>query len=289
MNLNGKAALIANASHPLAAGIADAFSAAGADIALAHGNECGEQDAIQSLADSLSSEGRRVVSLKRRGAGSAFAETLIGEFLNRLGRLDIVVSLPNQCGPKPFMQQCADDWRSILNINYTAPLFLAQAAARQMIGTEVAGRILFVSHVASEMPVVENSLSGVSLAALNWLAKCAAIELGPYGITANVVATGWVETGADEPLLFASPWSADENGQATVNKGIPLRRPAQATEVGAVCAFLASDAAAYMTGAYLPVDGGYVLAKASGNTPYPDRAPWPVRESGYDYRHLIVD
>jgi 3-oxoacyl-[acyl-carrier protein] reductase len=130
----------------------------------------------------------------------------------------------------------------------------------------------------------ETCLMGTGLAALNTLAQVAALELGPHRITVNVVAPGWIEAGQAGELHFTAPYrpAAAEAELDYITAGIPLGRTGQAQEVGQVCAFLASEAAGYVTGTTIKVDGGYTIAKASGNRPYPARPPWPTFDAGYD-------
>lgn len=289
MNLHGKSALIANASAPLARGVATALADAGASIALADCTGHGAPERDEYVGSNLQRNGNRITAVNHAVTDPASAQALINQAVDKLGQLDIVVLLPNPIQPKPFLVQNGDDWHAALNDNFANQLYISQAAAKQMIADNVKGRIIFISSVTSEMALHETSLSGVSLAALNWLSKCAALELGAHGITVNVVAPGWLESEVADTLLLNASIHSDATGLGYVNQGIPLGRPGQPTEVGAVCAFLASDAASYVTGAYLPVDGGYALAKAQGNTPYPDHESWPVYESGFDFSHLIAN
>lgn len=278
MNLTGKSALITRATTPHGRGIAEALADAGADVALAHDRETN----VDALVVQLEQAGHRAVAMETGTVTPAGAERLIDDCVSAFDRLNVAVITPQPFQPAPFLDQSEESWKEALNANVAGALYLAQAAARHMATQGAGGRIIFVSTVASEMAFHETSLMGTTLAAVNTIARVAALELGKYGITVNVVAPGWLETDR-EALHFASPLEAtDPSAAEHVTAGIPLGRLGTPEEVGAVCAFLASDAAGYVSGAYISVDGGYTISTSSGGTPYPDRDPWPTFDAGYD-------
>lgn len=143
-----------------------------------------------------------------------------------------------------FLESTPQDWQAALTHNFEQVVFAAQAVARHMIAHETKGRIIIVSSAAGLKPYCNLSMTGTSLAALHAIARVAAVDLGVYGVTINVVAAGWP---IDDPGLQAA---------------VPLGRVIQANDVGDVCCFLVSDAAAFITGAIIPVDGGYSITKA---------------------------
>jgi 3-oxoacyl-[acyl-carrier protein] reductase len=89
----------------------------------------------------------------------------------------------------------------------------------------------------------------------------AAVDLGAHNITVNVVARGWIDVDWARPFLHTE-------GRAFVEEGIPVGRIGRTEDVGALCCFLASEAAQYITGAVIPVDGGYTLTRSAGTSPY---------------------
>lgn len=185
-----------------------------------------------------------------------------------LGSVDIAVISPGWQELKHFMDTTPADWDSALARNFEAATYAAQAAARKMITQGNGGRIIFMSSVSSIMPFTETGALGASLSALTAMAKMAAVDLGSHGITVNMMAVGWVDTGWSRPYLHPE-------GRAYIEQGIPLGRVATMHDIANVCCFLASDLAAYITGAVIPVDGGYLLTRADGTTPYPKRRQTP--------------
>lgn len=184
------------------------------------------------------------------------------------GRVDIAIINPGWQELKHFMDTTPAEWNSALAHNFEAATYAAQAAARHMIAQGNGGRIIFLSSVSSIMPFTETGALGASLSALTAMAKMAAVDLGLHGITVNMVAAGWVETDWARPYLHPE-------GRAYIEQGIPLGRVATMHDIANVCCFLASDLAAYITGAVIPVDGGYLLTRADGTTPYPERRQTP--------------
>lgn len=286
MTLSGKTVLITRASDPLTPGIARTLVAAGASVVLVTRQKSEQTD---TLLQQLNQNGQQAYVVYGSDADPLQTESLIRRTVELCGGLDAVLLLPYRVSTKAFIDQTPEDWEDVLAQNVAESLYVSQAAARQMIADGTPGRIIFVSSVVSEMPLHETSLMGTSLAALNWLAKCAALELGKCGITVNVVAPGWLQDDDPSSLLFAAPYSVGQAGRDYLARGTPLQRTGRMEEVGNVCAFLASDASSFMTGVYLPVDGGYALAKDKGNTPYPGHEPWPSYDAGFDFSHLIAE
>ena len=281
MDLTGKKALITGVAGALGQGIAQVIAAAGADLVGVHHDQTAEAEVLVAR---LQETGRRVFQLEADISRPEQAAQLVAQSVAALGQLDIVIILPHPISPKPFMEQVEAEWDNALAVNVAGACYVAQAAARQMVSQGNGGRIIFISSAASEMPFHETSLMGTSLAAVNTIAQVAALELGRYQITVNVVAPGWIEAAGDDSLHFSGAVLNHPSAEDIdyITGGIPLGRVGRAQEVGQVCAFLASEAASYVNGVYLKVDGGYTITKSAGNTPYPGRPAWPTFESGYN-------
>ncbi len=142
-------------------------------------------------------------------------------------------------------------WRQILEVNLTGAFLGARAAARVMAP---GGRLIFTGSVLGERPRRGLSAYSASKAGLVGLAKGLALDLAGAGITVNVVAPGWF----DSPL--AADWTRDEQLSESLLGHTALHRWGQPADLSGAYRFLASDAAAYVTGAVLSVDGGYLLA-----------------------------
>ncbi len=176
------------------------------------------------------------------------------------GQIDSVIISPGRLIEKPFMEADPDDWDATLSNNVEQTIYAAQTAARHLIAQRRGGRIIILSSVAALKPLANMSVVGTSLAILQVVAQMAAVDLGPHGITVNIVAMGVTDGGW-------IPRSLDVGNLTQVERNIPLTRIGTIDDVGDVCCFLASEQARYITGAIIPVDGGYSLTKAGAGTP----------------------
>jgi NAD(P)-dependent dehydrogenase (short-subunit alcohol dehydrogenase family) len=178
--------------------------------------------------------------------------------IQTLGTLDILIFRPSWRLQAAFLDHSPADWDAAIATNFEIPIYTAQAAAHLMIAGGRGGRILFLSAFEGIMPFEGTAATGTSLTMLEAMAKMMAVDLAPHGITVNVLASGWVQGERYDHL--------PSNTQQHIHKGIPIGRPAQADEISAAVTFLASDAAAYITGTVLPIDGGYTLTRSDGKT-----------------------
>ncbi|MBL8147537.1 MAG: SDR family oxidoreductase [Anaerolineae bacterium] len=158
----------------------------------------------------------------------------------------------------PFLDTDAGDWDEAIGQNFTQMTYTAQALARRLIADGRGGRLIFVTSALALLPFAGAIALGTTLAALHGIARMAAVDLAPYGITVNVLAPGWL----------AGEWfdSLPEPVQMHIRAGIPLGRPVSALEIASVIRFLASEAGSAITGAILPVDGGFTLTPAPGHS-----------------------
>jgi 3-oxoacyl-[acyl-carrier protein] reductase len=163
------------------------------------------------------------------------------------GAVEVLVSNAGTTDDTLLLRMSEESFTSVLDTNLTAAFRVAKRASRSMLRARW-GRLVFVSSVVGLSGGAGQANYAASKAGLVGLARSLARELGPRGITSNVVAPGFVDTDMTAGLTDAR--------RAEVVAGTPLGRTATADEVAAVLAFLASDAASYVTGAVVPVDGG---------------------------------
>jgi len=142
-------------------------------------------------------------------------------------------------------------WREVIDVNLTGAFFGARAAARVM---RTGGRIIFTGSVLGERPSKGLAAYSASKAGLVGMAKALALDLAPRGITVNVVAPGWFES----PL--AGPWMRRDGLSKTVLGHTAMNRWGRPAELAGAFQYLASDAAEFVTGTVINVDGGYLLA-----------------------------
>jgi NAD(P)-dependent dehydrogenase (short-subunit alcohol dehydrogenase family) len=184
-------------------------------------------------------------------------ERLVGAAIERFGRLDILVNNAANDHTGDLLSTSMDEVRPLFEINVFAALRMLQAAGRAM-SRQGGGAIVNVTSRLAAIGVPTMSIYGATKGALLALTRAAAVELAPRGIRVNAVAPGMTRT----PLYDA--WIAEHGDPAAttaaVLAGIPQGRLATPDDVAAAIAYLASDDAAHVTGASLPVDGGYTAA-----------------------------
>lgn len=186
---------------------------------------------------------------------AASVEACFAEVDARWGRCDVVVNNAGIARTFPFLDFPLDSWKAHLDVNVTGVLLCAQQGARLM-RRRAWGRIINVASVAGMRAVgVGRTGYGTSKAAVIGLTRQMAVELAAHGITANAVASGPVDTPMTR-VLHTDRFRED------YSSAIPMRRYGTQEEVAATVAFLASEEASYITGAVLPVDGGFLASGA---------------------------
>lgn len=206
--------------------------------------------ACTATADALTATGPgRAIALEMDVADAASISAAFRMIFGTTKRLDVLV---NNAGVMPSMLIGTMDAAAIervLATNTTGAILCMQAAARLMQRAS-GGAIVNVSSVLASHGVIGRTAYAASKAALEAATRAAAVECAAWKVRVNAVAPGWIDT----PLVAG--FSETEN--AAVRARVPMGRAGRAEEVADVIAFLASDAAAYVTGAVVPVDGGYV-------------------------------
>lgn len=179
-------------------------------------------------------------------------DRVVAAAVDQLGGLNNVVTCAGielgghalDVGPETF--------RKIIDVNLTGSFLTAQAAARAMRDAGHGGSIVLVGSINSQMALPSASAYCASKGGVLMLAKALALDLAPLGIRVNVIGPGVTDTPMSATTL------ADPERSAALLGRIPLRRPANPAEIGQAAAFLTSDDANYVTGAFLPVDGGWL-------------------------------
>jgi NAD(P)-dependent dehydrogenase (short-subunit alcohol dehydrogenase family) len=177
------------------------------------------------------------------------------------GGIDVFVNNAGVNRRAEALEEDADGWQRLLNVDLTGPFLCAQAAAASMAATGRGGRIINVTSVHEHIPIRGGSAYCAAKAALGAVTKVMALELAEHGITVNSVAPG--ETATPMNGVPESTDAADMKRPA-----IPAGRPGRPQEVAALITYLASSAAAYTTGVSLTIDGGLSLMAAIPNQGY---------------------
>ena len=246
-----RVALITGSAKGIGASIAEQLAKSGLRVLIA------DIDRVEAAAkaDALTDAGfaANPLTLDVSDAGSVAAA--FAEVDRQFGRCDVLVNNAGIAKTFPFLDFPLESWQAHMNVNVTGVLLCAQQAARIM-SRHRWGRIVNISSVAGMRAVgVGRTGYGTSKAAVIGLTRQMAVELAEYGITANAVAPGPVDTPMTRVL------HSPQFRQAYTD-AIPMQRYGTTEEIAAAVSYLVSDAAAYVTGIVIPVDGGFLASGA---------------------------
>jgi enoyl-[acyl-carrier protein] reductase III len=247
--LEGKTAVITGSGRGIGRGIALALAAQGCNIAV---NYVRKREEAEQTAGEIRALGVRAAVIKANVGKEEEVRQLVDDAAAELGGVDIFVGNAASGVLKPLSEIDAKAWDWTLNINARSILFGAQAAVPYM-RQRGWGRILTVTSIGSRRVFPEYGVVGVSKAAIETVTRYLAVELAPANIICNCISPGVVVTGA---LDF---FPRRDAMIAHAVKHTPAGRIATPEDVGAVAAWLCSDAAAMIVGQTIEVDGGYSL------------------------------
>ena len=246
-SLEGKKALVTGASRGIGRAIAIALAEAGADVAI---NYAGSEQAASETAAAVEALGRRALLVKADvGKPEAF-EAMVGEVLEAFGAIDILVNNAGITRDNVIMRMKEEDFDQVIETNLKGVFNGIKAVVRPMM-KQRSGRIINISSVVGTTGNAGQANYAAAKAGVMGLTRSAARELASRGITVNCVAPGFIETDMTDKL------SDDIKNQMAGQ--IPLARFGQAAEIASVVRFLASDAASYITGQTIHVDGGMYM------------------------------
>jgi 3-oxoacyl-[acyl-carrier protein] reductase len=243
-DLSGKVALVTGGSRGIGRAVAIRLAQAGAKIAF---NYRGNHDAAQEVLGELKGGGAHAMAVASDVSVSADVDRLVTATLEAFGRVDILVNNAGITRDTLLMRMSEEDWDAVLDTNLKGAFLVTKTVMRGMI-RQRSGRIVNISSVSGQLGNAGQANYAASKAGLVGMARSLARELGSRSITTNVVAPGFVETEMTAVL--------PEEKQREYHAQIPLQRFATPDEIAGTVHFLASDAAAYVTGAVIPVDGG---------------------------------
>lgn len=247
IRLDGRRALVTGAGRGIGKGCALELARSGADLVL--NDRPGSNDLAQT-ADQVKALGRQVWTIEADVFLPSGCQSLVAGAIEQAGAIDILISNPAYGKRGSFLEFTAADFDKVVDATFKSGFHISQAIARHMVDRGRGGKILFVSSVNAEMPVERNTPYGSAKAALNQLTQCIAVELFAHRINVNAIEPGWIDT-PNERITF-SDQVVDSAGSS-----LPWGRLGTPEDIGRAAAFLVSDAADYITGVVLPVDGGY--------------------------------
>ena len=256
MTLEGKVALVTGAARErgIGRGIALTLAEHGCDVVV---NDVAAEDEGEELAERIRRSGRRALFHKADVADRGAVDEMVRIAVRELGRLDVVCSNAGVADWQDVVDVTKESFRRQVRVNLTGAFNVCQAGARALVAQREGGRIVVTSSVHVQMVFATMSVYGGTKQALRALVEHMAIELAPHGITANHIGPGWVRSYIND----SSPALQTDQDVSTTLTLIPAGHPAEPADMGNAVCYLASDQAAYVTGAFLRVDGGFVVGK----------------------------
>jgi 3-oxoacyl-[acyl-carrier protein] reductase len=250
MKLEGQAALVTGAARGIGKTIALALAREGADVAIADLDAGG----ATTTAREIEKLGRRAFPIACDVGSHAQVQEAVAAVVDRLGGMDILVNDAGVAKAEPFLEITKENWENHLRTHLFGAFYCSQAAAREMAKRRY-GRIVTIASVAGFMGPLDLAPYGAAKAGMLGLTRAMALDLADYGITANAVAPGPIDT-----ELLRRAWSKEALAERANH--IPARRLGTVDEVAHAVLFFASPEAAYVSGAVLVVDGGSLAAGA---------------------------
>ncbi len=246
--LDGRVALVTGAGRGLGQALAVGLAEAGADVAVLDVIPLDEtREQITALDRKCHVMGHNLL-----GADAGLADKIVSECVSELGHLDILVNNAGIIRRAPALEFSEEDWEDVISVNLTSLFYLSQAAARRFVEQGGGGKIINLASVLSfSGGIVVPSYSATKAGVAN-LTRALANEWAPQGINVNAIAPSYFSTSMTSALR-----SDAERGEALLAR-IPAGRWGEPEDLKGAVVYLASDAASYVHGATVPVDGGWL-------------------------------
>ncbi len=253
LQLQGKVALVTGAARGIGRGIALTLAREGARVAV---NYASRADAADETVRAIRDAGGEAVPIQADVGSYPDAERLVAATLERFGRIDILVNNAGIVSRKPILDVSLEEWDRVVHINFYGCFHCSRLAGRHMVARGGGGKIVSISSIHGRVAKAAMGPYCATKAAIDMFSKQLAVELAPHRINVNVVASGTISTDINIPL-YKSTRPEDIALRQAVLARVPWGMIGEPGDIGQAVAFLASDAARYITGAVLYVDGGY--------------------------------
>lgn len=210
--------------------------------------------------EALRAKGTKVLYVQADVSSRAEVQRAVQAAWDEFGRLDVCMCNAGISMNVPFLEYTVEQWNQHMDVNLNGYFHVTQEVAKRWVDDGTKGKIIFTGSWVQDVPYKLIAPYCVSKAGVWMLARCAALELAPHGITVNAIAPGIVEAGLTARELRDFPEFREEFMSL-----IPLGRIQQAEDVADVVGFLVSDASNYLTGTTITCDGGCVVGSASAS------------------------
>lgn len=249
LELNGRAAVVIGGTSGIGRAIAHGLAEAGADVVCT--SRRAEQ--VEAAAVEIEQRGRRTIRCTSDVSDKSSLEALLEQCRSEFGKVDILVNSAGRTKRTPTIDLDEDEWAEILETNLTGTLRACQVFGRHMLANNY-GRIVNIASLSTFVSLYEVAAYSASKAAVASLTKSLAIEWAKHGVNVNAIAPGVFRTALNQKLLDES-----ERGREFLTR-TPMGRFGQVEELAGAAVFLASEAASFVTGEVLVVDGGFLAS-----------------------------
>ncbi len=255
--LTGQPALVTGANSGIGKAVALGLARAGADVIV---NYVTHPETADQVVQEIHAMGRKAVAIQADVSKEADVDRMFADAIAHFGTLHIVVSNAGLQRDAPFDQMTLEQWNTVIGVNLTGQFLCTRAATREFKRrgvvrsvSQAAGKIICMSSVHQQIPWAGHANYAASKGGIMLLMKSIAQELAPHFIRVNSIAPGAIRT-----PINTSAWETPE-AYASLMTLVPYKRIGEPDDIAQAAAWLASDAADYVTGATLFVDGGMTL------------------------------
>ena len=246
-SLGGKRALVIGASNAIGRAIAVALAEAGADVAVTTTTRSkDEETTANSCSNELWALDRKTFAQSIDAADEADVDSVIERTVSELGGLEVLVNAHDLPFAKPATDITTNEWRRVIEANLGGPFLACRATAKHMLA-EGAGSVINVASVLGERGLANGVAYCAAQAGILNLTRALALEWARSGVRVNAIGAGWTE---------GMGIIGDAESRAQLERYLPYRRLAKPEEIGGMAVYLASDAAGYLTGQVVWVEGG---------------------------------
>ncbi len=246
--LEGKVAVVIGGSGVLGGIMAQALTQASAKVAVGYHHN---KDNAEKLARKIEQSGGSAIAVQIDSTSSKGVEKGKDEILSRWGSINIVVNAPGVNSPTPVFDISTEEWNNILDTNLRGTFFSCRTFAKQMIEQKQGGSIINISSVSSELPLSKVFTYSISKAGINNMTRFLAREWAPHKIRVNAIMPGFFPAEQNRKILT-------EERRKSIFAHTPMVRYGEPEELTGALLWLASEkASSFVTGALIPVDGGF--------------------------------